>query len=315
MLPPSPHPSRQATPLPPNPPPKGEQKTQGPKKGQKRGRATSTLNTEPYQPKTTRIPEPSQKPLPVRAYDRTPAETEVIVAGEVKAHFEKLHKKLHPEPEPSPKELLDPKTIDHFRTMISGPSQTQMDLPTDYERELRIQNARFQEAKRKGKQIPQLGEQANQSVPPLIVSSDIDKDFRADMDEDMDLMDPLVIAAARDQGLTVREAKESAIAIGMTLRQLLNIDAPPMGEIARKYVRGKGLVSRAEAAKLSTNMRSLHKWYLSVTRTKRGKNYFSANIKKEHHFKEYSICIQFDELFQLYNQRDLDKSILGCYCL
>ena len=95
----------------------------------------------------------------------TPAETEVIVAGEVKAHFEKLHKKLHPEPEPSPKEWLDPKTIDHFRTMISGPSQTQMALPTDYERELRIQNARFQEAKRKGKQIPQLGEQANQSVP------------------------------------------------------------------------------------------------------------------------------------------------------
>ena len=183
--PPSPHPSRQATPLPPNPPPKGGQKQQGPKKGQKRGRATSTLNTEPYQPKTTRIPEPSQKPLPVRAYDRTPAETEVIVAGEVKAHFEKLHKKLHPEPEPSPKELLDPKTIDHFRTMISGPSQTQMALPTDYERELRIQNARFQEAKRKGKQIPQLGEQANQSVPPLIVSSDIDKDFRADMDKDM----------------------------------------------------------------------------------------------------------------------------------
>ena len=87
--------------------------------------------------------------------------------------------------------------------MITGPSQVQMNLPTDYERELRIQNDRFKEAKRKGKQIPQLGEQANQSVPPLIVSSDIDKDFRADMDEDMDLMDPRVIAAARDQGLTV----------------------------------------------------------------------------------------------------------------
>ena len=101
----------------------------------------------------------------------------------------------------------------------------------------------------------------------------------------------------------------------MTHRQLLNIDAPPLGEIARKYVKGKGLVSREEAAKLSTHMRHLHKWYLSVTRTDRGKNYFNANIKKKHHFKEYSICIQFDELFQLYNQRDLDKSILGCYCL
>ena len=37
----------------------------------------------------------------------------------------------------------------------------------------------------------------------------------------MDLMDPLVIERAREQGLTVTQAKESAIAIGMTLRHFV----------------------------------------------------------------------------------------------
>ena len=52
----------------------------------------------------------------------TDAENKVIIAAEVKAHFDKTHKKFHPEPEPSTKELLDPKQIEHFRAMILGPS-------------------------------------------------------------------------------------------------------------------------------------------------------------------------------------------------
>ena len=40
-----------------------------------------------------------------------------------------------------------------------------------------------------------------------------------------------------------------------------------------------------------------------------------VKVKKEHYFREDEICINFEELFQLYNQDTLDKSIVSCYCL
>jgi hypothetical protein len=42
------------------------------------------------------------------------------------------------------------------------------------------------------------------------------------------------------------------------------------------------------------------------------KEYFLTDVREEHHFKRYSINIQLDELFQLFNQRDLNKSIIAC---
>ena len=89
-----------------------------------------------------------------------------------------------------------------------------------------------QTSAKSGKQIPQLGQQKNQSVPPLIVSSDIDKDFRADMDKDFKLMAPKAINAARAMGITVAQAKENATAAGMSLGQYLGYEEAPMAEIA-----------------------------------------------------------------------------------
>jgi len=40
-----------------------------------------------------------------------------------------------------------------------------------------------------------------------------------------------------------------------------------------------------------------------------------VEVKKEHYLLEYQICIELEELFQLYNQDALDKSIVSCYCL
>ena len=86
------------------------------------------------------------------------------------------------------------------------------------------------------------------------MSSDIDKDFRADVNEDFELLDPRVVNAARVQGITVSEAKTNAIAMGMTLGQLLGLEEPPMGEIARNYVKGQPMVSPEEEAQLSVHM-------------------------------------------------------------
>ena len=147
------------------------------------------------------------------------------------------------------------------------------------------------------------------------MSSDIDKKFRADMDKDFQLLDPRAINAARQLGMTVAQAKENADAMGMSLGQMFGYEEVPMGEIAREYVKGQPLVSREEETQLSTNMRNLHEWYMMETKKKHSKEWFSADVREEHHFKAYLIHIQMNELFQLYNQRALDKSILGCYCL
>ena len=83
-----------------------------------------------------------------------------------------------------------------------------MNLESDYDREIIKQTGakskqKKQTSAKSGKQICQLGQQKNQSVPPLIVSSDIDKDFRADMDKYMELLDPRAMTAAREMGITV----------------------------------------------------------------------------------------------------------------
>jgi hypothetical protein len=53
--------------------------------------------------------------------------------------------------------------------MLTAEPQYKRNLPSDYKREIERQSDLAKNAKRSGKQIPQLGEQKNQSVHPLIV--------------------------------------------------------------------------------------------------------------------------------------------------
>ena len=300
---PSPPPTRQPTP-PPNPPPAHQQ---GLKRKNMATPATST--TQRKTPNQSRIPK-APKPLPKRAYDMTVEENAAEVAAQVQAHFAPKM--------PEPKQIFDEKTKKWAKELIEQPAQYKMNLRSDYDREILKQNFKSENKKRSaksGKQVPQLGELKNQPLPPLIVISDMDKQFRADMDKDFQLLDPRAINAARQLGITVAQAKENADAMGMSLGQLFGYEEVPMGEIARKYVKGQPLVSREEETQLSTHMRNLHEWYMMETSKKHSKEWFSADVREEHHFKAYLIHIQMNELFQLYNQRDLDKSILGCYCL
>jgi hypothetical protein len=97
-------------------------------------------------------------------------------------------------------------------------------------------------AKRSGKQIPQLGEQKNQSVPPLIVapppSPDFHTAFRADLDMDRELLDPRVIGAAGKLGMTIMKAKEIAARLNISLLAMLGLEGAPLGHIVEKYVMG-----------------------------------------------------------------------------
>jgi hypothetical protein len=50
--------------------------------------------------------------------------------------------------------------------------------------------------------------------------------------------------------------------------------------------------------------------------SKEGSNMIYVGIRDEHYFNGVeAIYVEFEELFQLYNQDALDKTIVSCYCL
>jgi hypothetical protein len=102
---------------------------------------------------------------------------------------------------------------------------------------------------------------------------------------------------------------------GFTLGDYLGDEVQfEMAELAFKFEHGKPLVRPEELPHLPTMMQRLHDWYLEAS--KQGSNYIIAGIKDEHYFNgDEEIYIDFEELFQLYNQDAIDKSIVSCYCL
>jgi hypothetical protein len=116
--------------------------------------------------------------------------------------------------------------------MLTQSAQYKMNLQSGYDREVLKQGALSDEKKKtsakSGKQIPQLGEQKNQSVPPLIVESDIDKAFKADIDKDYDLLDPIIIQSAKRLNMSVTQAKETAARV-LSLCQMFGIEEVPRG--------------------------------------------------------------------------------------
>ena len=80
-----------------------------------------------------------------------------------------------------------------------------------------------------------------------------------------------------------------------------------------KYLYGKPLVKDTLA--LTMMMRRFHDWYMK-TCSEYGKDALSMLIKEDHDFIGQEILtIDFDEFFQFYNLKALDKSLLACYCL
>ena len=85
-------------------------------------------------------------------------------------------------------------------------------------------------------------------------------------------------------------------------------------EIKLKYVRGQPLVEPDEVKKLPTRMYELHQCYVNITKISNRKS-LMVDVKKDHYYHEKAVAVEYNELFQLYNQDALDKSIVSCYCL
>ena len=192
--------------------------------------------------------------------ERTDEETADIVRSEVDAHF------APKVPEIPFEKTLDPVKVARTVENLYDPAPSP---PSDYRRSIERSYDEMGQAK-KGKLVPQLGEQPVQSVPPLKVS-----DEKAVQSSQQDTTDY------------------------------------PMATIAYEFVLGKDLVENVRS--LPTNMRNLHNWYKNVSKT--GIQSIMVGVKEEHYFQEYAVNAEFADLFQLYNIRALDKSIISCYCL
>jgi hypothetical protein len=118
----------------------------------------------------------------------------------------------------------------------------------------------------------------------------------------------------------VRLYKDEADAVGMSIPEYLSrIDAEFLTstgddvQIAYQYKYGQPLVRAEELPNLSTQLRRLHNWYMDAC--KDGKNWIMVAITDEHYGRNDVMNIEFCELFQLFNQDALDKSLLSAYCL
>ena len=139
---------------------------------------------------------------------------------------------------------------------------------------------------RGGKQIAQLGEQANQSCPPLKVSSDI---------------------IANDPRMGPGYSN-----LGDYLPDDVHYDILEVQ--IQRYEYGKPLVK--DESSLSTMMRRLHDWYMKTCKESEGRNILTLRVREEHDLVGIELLnVPFEEFFQFFNQKVLDKSTITCYCL
>ena len=122
---------------------------------------------------------------------------------------------------------------------------------------------------------------------------------------------------AADHLVITDDHRRQAAGIGCTIEQLLGfkpMETYTEQELKRKYARGEPLVKPEDVKNLSTRMYELHEWYMKITKISNRES-LMVNVKAEHYFNENALYVEFTELFQLFNQDALDKSIVSFYCL
>ena len=211
--------------------------------------------------------------------------------AEVKNFFEGVKAKKHPPPE----EKVDP--VKAKRTLAALTKPPKSPPRGNYERVLAkayaeaersgstVSDKRMKE-RRAGKKIAQLGEQANQSCPPLKVSKDIVAN------------DPSMVPGYSNLGDYLPDDVHY---------EIMEVDE-------HKYHYGKPLVK--DERSLTTMMRRLHDWYMKTCRESDGMDTLTLRVKPEHDLVGIDLLnVPFEDFFQFYNQKALDKTTITCYCL
>ena len=235
----------------------------------------------------------------MRPYDRTVEENAAVVNAQHQEWLASLKKPKAAEFPSTPEEKAA--IVKMLKTLEQPPPR----LTPDYDRQIRKsvqankQRSKSSSASGKGKSVPQLGEQKNQSCPPLKVFSNTEEGSST-------------VAVHVDPEFVAMYG-EAASAQGMSIPQYLD-HLQEFQEVAYKYRHGYTLVKPELVDGLPTKMRRLHKWYMRAS--KDGGNWIYVGYKNEHYgHRDGVVMIAFSELFQLYQQDAIDKSILSAYCL
>jgi len=227
-------------------------------------------------PRKVKTPPPIQK-LP---WERTEEENAAIRRSELDAHFAKKV------PEIPFVKTLDPvkvvRTVENLYDPVPSP-------PSDYRRSIERSYEETVEAK-KGNQVPRLGQQPVRSVVQAKKGKHV----------------PQLGEQTVQSVPALKVFDEKAVQSSQP-----NTTDYPIAQVVYKFVQGKDLVENVRS--LPTGMRNLHTWYKNAT--KREIQTIMVGVKEEHYFQEYVVSVDFCDLFQLYNLRELDKSVISCYCL
>ena len=81
-----------------------------------------------------------------------------------------------------------------------------------------------------------------------------------------------------------------------------------------RYHYGKPLVK--DERSLTTMMRRFHDWYMKTCRESGGRNTLTLRVREEHDLIGIELLnVPFEEFFQFFNQKALDKVMVTCYCM
>ncbi|BAS90082.1 Os04g0516225 [Oryza sativa Japonica Group] len=200
-------------------------------------------------------------------YDCTQEELDAYVASEVKRQFKPRS--------PEKKIPIDPSVMNFFRGM-SAPAKEAIKL-SDYERTLK--KASFG----KSKPVPQLGEQPNQEIEPLVTGKE----------------------------MTIEEFITDT---GLTTDQLLGVAPIEKAEVKYMYELGKPLVKPELLQSLPTQMYKFHQLYMEMSAT--GREMIGARIRDTDFLQGDDILwINFKGIYELYQLDALDVSIMSCWIL
>nr|CAH66216.1 OSIGBa0157N01.2 [Oryza sativa] len=187
---------------------------------------------------------------------------------------EKVRRQLKPR-SPEKKIPIDLSVRNFFRGM-SAPAKEAIEL-SDYERTLKKASSG------KSKPVPQLKEQPNQEIEPLVTGEDFGiQDFINDT--------------------------------GLTTDQLLQGAPIEKAEVKYMYELGKPLVKPEQLQSLTTQIYKFHQLYMEMSAT--GREMIRARIKDTNFLQRDDILwINFKGIYELYQLDALDASIMSCWIL
>nr|ABA99465.2 transposon protein, putative, CACTA, En/Spm sub-class [Oryza sativa Japonica Group] len=200
-------------------------------------------------------------------YDCTQEELDAYVASEVKRQFKPRS--------PEKKIPIDPSVRNFFRGMSASVKEAIKLL--DYELTLKKASSG------KSKPVPQLGEQPNQEIEPLVTGKE----------------------------MTIEQFITDT---GLTTDQLLGVAPIEKAEVKYMYELGKPPAKPELLQSLPTQMYKFHQLYMEMSAT--GREMIGARIRDTDFLQGDDILwINFKEIYELYQLDALDVSIMSCWIL